>query len=94
MAIKESLKKYGSRFAFEFFLEMIHDNIIQGLKDYLESFKPEDVPAMVREKRIPPLDGINFGAVEDNAEHLEKIESPAPLSADVRSRIKEALKQK
>ena len=33
-------------------------------------------------------------AMRSYAEHLEKIESPAPLSADVRSRIKEALKQK
>lgn len=73
MAIKEALGKFGSRFAFEFFLETIHDTIIQGLKKYLVSIRAEDIPGMVEKGQFPPIDSLNFGAVSSNLEHLEKI---------------------
>lgn len=73
MAIKESLGKFGSRFAFEFFLETMHDAIIQGFKKYLSSITVEDIPAMVRKGRFPPLEHLDLSALGDNGEHIEKI---------------------
>jgi len=73
MTIKKSLGKFGSRFAFEFFLETMHDSIIQGLKKYLNTIKAEDIPAMVRDGRFPELAHLDLSAIGDNTEHIEKI---------------------
>lgn len=73
MAIKKSLGKFGSRFAFEFFLETMHDSMIQGLKKYLSPIKAEDIPAMIREGSFPPMENLDLSAVGDNVEHIEKI---------------------
>ncbi|MDD4984467.1 MAG: hypothetical protein PHQ43_01560 [Dehalococcoidales bacterium] len=73
MAIKKSLGKFGSRFAFEFFLETMHDSIIQGLKKYLSSINAGDIPTMVRKGQFPPLAHLDFSVIGDNIEHIEKI---------------------
>jgi len=73
MAIKKKLGKFGSRLAFEFFLETMHDSIIQGLKKYLKTIKAEDIPAMVRDGRFPELAHLDLSAIGVNVEHIEKI---------------------
>ena len=73
MAVKKRLSKFGSRFAFEFFVEMMHEQIVKALRKYLRGLEPKDIPAMVSEGRFPPLDKLDFTAVSDNAEHFEKI---------------------
>jgi len=73
MTIKRTLGKFGSRFAFEFFLETMHDQIIQGFKKYLSDIRVEDIPAMVRKSQFPHFKHLDFSAVEDNKEHIRKI---------------------
>lgn len=71
--LKRRVKKFGSRFAFEFFVEVMHDQIVEGLKKYLREIEPKDIIAMVSESRFPPLEKLDFTALGDNIEHLEKI---------------------
>lgn len=73
MAIKKRLGKFGSRFAFEWTLEMMHDTIVKGLRKYLAPIKAEGIPRMVRKGQFPPLTHLDFSEVSDNAEHLERI---------------------
>lgn len=73
MAIKKSLSKFGSRFAFEFFIETMHERIVEALRKYLRRLEPKDIPAMVSEGRFPLLEKLDFTAVSGNAEHFEKI---------------------
>jgi len=73
VTVKKRLGKFGSRFAFEFFVEMMHEQIVKALHKYLRGLEPKDIPAMVREGRFPPLEKLDFTAVSDNAEHFEKI---------------------
>jgi len=73
VAIKKRLKKFGSRFAFEFFVEVMHEPIVKALRKYLRGIEPKDIPAMVSEGRFPPLEKLDFTAVRDNAENFEKI---------------------
>ena len=70
---KKRLGKFGSRFAFEFFIEAMHDPIVKGLRKYLAGIQPDDIPGMVSEGRFPPLEKLDLTAVSDNAEHFEKI---------------------
>ena len=71
--MKRRLGKFGSRFAFEFFIEAMHDPIVKSLRKYLAGIQPDDIPGMVRKGRFPPLEKLDFTAVSDNAEHFEKI---------------------
>lgn len=73
MAIKRNLRKFGSRFAFELFIETMHDVIINGLRNYLRSIQPEDIPGMVGQKKYPPLEDLDLSVVGENIEHIEKI---------------------
>lgn len=73
MTVKQRLGKFGNRFAFEFFIEVMHEEIIKALKKYLSPIQAEDIPGMVREIRFPSLEKVDFSAVSDNAEHLEKL---------------------
>jgi hypothetical protein len=73
MTIGKKLSKFGGRFAFEFFIESMHGVIIKGLKDYLINIKAEDIPAMVREVKFPAVDHLDFSAVGDNIENVERI---------------------
>lgn len=71
--MKRRLGKFGGRFAFEFFIETMHGQIVKGLRKYLAGIQPDDIPGMVSEGRFPPLEKVDFSAVSDNAEHFEKI---------------------
>ena len=73
MTIKKSLGKFGSRFAFEFFLETMHDSMIQGLSKYLSSIKVEDIPSMVSKGQFPDTEHLDFTVASENIEHIEKI---------------------
>ena len=73
MAVKKSLVKAGSSFAFWFFVEIMHDNLVKSLREYLASIQPEDIPRMVRKGEFPPLEHLDFSALTGNVEHLEKI---------------------
>lgn len=73
MAVKKRLGKLGSRFAFEFFVEMMHEQIVKALKKYLRGTEPKDIPAMVSEGRFPPMEKLDLTAMSENAEHFEKI---------------------
>jgi len=70
--VKQRFGKFGSRFAFEFFLETMHVAMIKGFRKYLSSLQPENIRAMVRENRFP-LEPPDLSMVSDNPEHLEKI---------------------
>ena len=78
MAIGKRLVKAGSSFAFWFMVEMRHNELIKGLRKYLASIQPEDVPRMVRKGEFPPLEDLDFSAISDYAEHLEKIPLVSP----------------
>jgi len=71
--VPRQLGKFGSRFAFEFFLETMHEPIIQGLRKYLSGIRAEDIPTMVRAGKFPAIEHLNLSAVGDNIEHIEKI---------------------
>jgi len=73
MPVKKQLSKFGSRFAFEFFIETMHEQIVEALRKYLRKLEPKDITAMVSEGRFPPLEKLDLTAVSDNAEHFEKI---------------------
>ena len=73
MPAKKQLSKFGSRFAFEFFVETMHERIVEALRKYLRRLEPKDITAMVSEGRFPPLEKLDLTAVSDNAEHFEKI---------------------
>ena len=73
MTIKKRAKKAASSWAFWFFVEMGHDQIIKGLREYLASMHPEDIPRMVKKGEFPPLEDLDFSAVGDNIEQLEQV---------------------
>ena len=73
MAVKKRLGKFGGRFAFEFFVEMMHERIVKALHKYLRGIEPKDIPAMVSEGRFPSLEKLDLTMVSDNAENFEKI---------------------
>jgi hypothetical protein len=69
----KQFKKIGSRFAFEFFLEVWKDKLVAMLKDWLSTYTVEDIQKMVKRGKFPDTQGLNFGAVKDYTEYLEKI---------------------
>ena len=71
--IPKRLSKFGSRLAFEFFVEVMHNQIVAGLRKYLSSIGTEDIGQMVKKGEFPPLEHLDFSALGDNNEHLEKI---------------------
>ena len=73
MPVKKQLSKFGSRFAFEFFIETMHERIVEALRKYLRRLEPKDITAMVSDGRFPPLEKLDLTAVSDNAENFEKI---------------------
>lgn len=76
--IRQKLGEFGSRFAFEFYVEFMHDKIIEGLRGYLAPLRPEDVRRMVRKNELPPLDLSGF-SLDDNDKYLEKISAVGVL---------------
>jgi ribosomal protein L37AE/L43A len=71
--IPKQLSKFGSRFAFEFFLETAHDGIVQALQRYLSDITPEKIRVKVRNSEFPSIKHLSLEAVGDNLEHIEKI---------------------
>jgi len=73
MSITKGFAKFGSRFAFEFFLETMHGPMIEGLRQYLSSISVEDIPAMVRNEKFPSIDKLDFSFIGENIQHIERI---------------------
>ncbi len=71
--MKRQLAKMGSRFAFEFFLETMHQSILRGVRKYLSDISPEKLRSMILEHRFPKVKHLDFSMIGDNTEHLEKI---------------------
>jgi len=80
------VKEFGSTLAFEFYLKTIHGAIIEGFRKCLSSIQPEDIRAMVEEGRFPPLEHLDFSAVSDNTEHLERIDTDRLIDFIVEAR--------
>ena len=66
-------KKVGSRFAFEFFLEVWQEKLVEMLRKWLSSVTIEDIQKMVKRGKFPDTQGLDFSGVKDYAEYLEKI---------------------
>jgi len=71
--LKKRAKKFFSHWAFEFFVETMHERIVEALHKYLRGLEPKDIIAMVNEGRFPSLQKLDLTVVSDNAEHFEKI---------------------
>jgi len=69
----QQVKKVGSRFAFEFFLEVWKEKLVEVLRKWLSSVTVEDLKKMVKRGKFPDTAGINFGGVQDYIEYLEKM---------------------
>jgi len=71
--VGQQLKKIGSRFAFEFFLEIWKPRIIETLREWLSGVSVEDLRKVVSEDKFPDTGSLNLSAVTPYAEYLEKI---------------------
>lgn len=71
--MKNGLKNFGSRFAFELFLEMNKKALLDGFKEYLKNIQPADIASMIDNGKLPPMEGLDFSVVGDNIKHIEKI---------------------
>ena len=69
----EQLKKFGGDFAIEFFLEVWKPKIIVGLREWLESYTPEQIRKMVSQGKFLDVRRINFSVASDYLEHIEVI---------------------
>ena len=94
--VGQSLKKVGSRFAFEYFLEIWKPRLIEMQRKWLAAVTVEDVKRMVKRGKFPDSAGLNFGAVRDYYEYLEKISTErlfedyiAPARPDLAQAIQE-----
>ena len=71
--VMHSLKKVGSRFAFEYFLEVWKPKVVEALRKWLARYTVEDITKMVSRGRFPDTSKLDLSALTDYAEHLEKI---------------------
>lgn len=92
----QQLKKVGSRFAFEFFLEVWKERFVEMLRKWLSSVTVEDMQKMVKRGKFPDTEGLNFGAVQEYLEYVEKMsanrlfeEYLAPARPDLAQAIQE-----
>lgn len=92
----QQFKKVGSRFAFEFFLEVWKDKLVAMLKDWLSSYTVEDVQKMVKRGKFPDTESLDFSGLKDYTEYLEKISTErlfedfiAPARPDIAQAIQE-----
>ena len=92
----QQVKKVGSRFAFEFFLEVWKEKLVEMLRKWLSSVTVEDLQKMVKRGKFPDPAGLNFGAVQDYIEYLEKMSTErlfeeyiAPARPDLAEAIQE-----
>ena len=92
----QQVKKVGSRFAFEFFLEVWKEKLVEVLRKWLSSVTVEDMKKMVKRGKFPDTAGLNFGGVHDYIEYLEKMSTErlfedyiAPARPDLAQAIQE-----
>lgn len=69
----EKLKKSGGRFAFEFFLEVWKDGLVEILKKWLSGITVNDIGKMVKKGKFPSTRELNLSALRPYIEHLERI---------------------
>ena len=96
VGIGEQFKKVGSRFAFEFFLEVWQPKLVEMLRKWLLSVTIEDLNRMVKRGKFPDTTGLNLGAVQEYYQYLEKISTErlfeeyiAPARPDLAQAIQE-----
>ena len=70
--VRRTLGAFGSRFAFELYVEVMRDQIVEGQRRYLAPLSPEDVRRMVEKGEFPSLDPNALPLDSDN-EHLKRI---------------------
>ena len=71
--IGQALKKVGSRFAFEFFLEVWQPKLVEMLRKWLSHVTIEELQKMVKRGKFPDTASLNFGGVQEYVEYLEKV---------------------
>jgi len=71
--IKDGFKKIGSRFAFEFFLEVWHDRIIDLIRKWLSNITLTEVRQSVELNTFPDTSRLKLSALTDYSEYLERI---------------------
>jgi len=71
--MREALKKVGSKWLFEFFLQQFHNEIIEGLKKLLASYSEADIRRMVKNQTFPDVPPELFRSASQYAEYLEAI---------------------
>lgn len=89
----DRFRRIGSRWAFEMFVEVFYDNIIEGFRDFLTGYTPEDIPRMVKNSEFPYINPSTFEAVRGYEKYLEKISADrlAEALAKARPDLMEAL---
>lgn len=80
------LKKVGSRYAFELFLEVFHEDIVGRLSTWLAPLSAEKVKRMVRKSQYPDFALDDFAKLTDFAEYLEKVSPDRLFDAIVEAR--------
>lgn len=71
--VMDSLKKIGSRFAFEFFLEVWKPKLIEALRNWLTPVSVEDARKMVAKGKFPDTSTLDFPTVTAYVEYIEQI---------------------
>lgn len=92
----DQMKKVGSRFAFEFFLEVWQPRLVEMLRNWLSPVTVEDLKKMVKRGKFPDTRGLRFSAVQPYLEYLEKISTKrlfedfiAPARPDLAQAVQE-----
>jgi len=92
----QHLKKVGSRFAFEFFLEMWKPKFIEMLTKWLSPYTVEDLDCAVKKGTFLDISSLNLAAVKPYLEYVEKISVERLLEdylAPVRPDLVQALQE-
>jgi hypothetical protein len=71
--VLDSLKKVGSRFAFECFLEVWKPKLVESLRKWLEQYSVEDINRMVSQGQFPDVSKLDLSVVKDYLEYIDKI---------------------
>jgi len=69
----QQVKKVGSRFAFEYFLEIWKPKLVEMIRKWLSAYDVEEVRKMVKRGKFPDSAGMNLGTVREYYEYMEKI---------------------
>lgn len=69
----DSLKKIGSQFAFEYFLEIWKPKLVALLREWLAQYTVEDIRKMVSRSRFPDTSALDFSPLTDYLQYIEKI---------------------